>query len=175
MQSNTSKTYKEELLENLKDKEYRKEFIDSHIKNGIAFQIRTMRGNLKQDEIGKLAGLKQQPAISRIENPNYGKFTLKTLKEIAAAFDVALMVRFVSFGDLVKWDLNLSTESLEVPSFGQDSYFIEKNDDAATMADNDKYSGVSMQEALNNVFDIEALRDNHSPQQRTDLPIASCG
>jgi transcriptional regulator with XRE-family HTH domain len=132
MQEHTS-NYKEELLLNLKDKEYRKAFVSSHINNGIAFQIRTMRGDLTQEELGKLAGMKQE-AICRLENPNYGSFTLKTLKEIAAAFNVALMVRFVPFSELVKWDLNLSAESLEVPSFDQDPYFKETIDEK--IADN---------------------------------------
>ena len=123
MQLNTSKTksYKEELLENLKDKEYRKAFVDAHINNGISFQIRSMRGDLTQGQVGELAGMKQEQ-ISRLENPNYGRFTLNTLKEIAAAFDVALTVRFVPFSDLVKWDINLSSESLNVPRYDEDSY-----------------------------------------------------
>ncbi len=111
MQSNTSMTYEEELLSKLKDKEYRTAYVESHINNGIAFQIRTLRGDLTQEELGKRAGMKQE-AICRLENPNYGSFTLKTLKQIASAFDVGLIVRFVPFSDLVKWDLNLSSESL---------------------------------------------------------------
>ncbi len=128
MQSNTSKSHKEKLLENLKDKEYRKAFVESHINNGVAFQIRTMRGDLTQEDLGKLAGMKQTQ-ICRLENPNYGSFTLKTLKEIAAAFDVALIVRFVPFSELVKWDLNLSAQTLLVESFDKDPYFQEKTED----------------------------------------------
>ena len=173
MQLNTS--YKEELLKNLEDPEYRKSFVETHIKNGIAFQVRAMRGNLKQEDIGKLAGLKQQPAISRIENPNYGKFTLKTLKEIAAAFDVALMVRFVPFGDLVKWDLNLSSKSLEVPSYDQDPYFKEKTEKAAITADSDQYPAeLTIQGISRNVVYIDDFlkkRGNLSTRQGTYLPI----
>lgn len=124
MQSNTSMTYKEELLKYLKDKEYRDAFVSSHIDNGIPFQIKTMRDNRKmtQEELGELAEMKQA-AISRLENPNYGSFTLKTLKGIASAFDVALIVRFIPFSDLVKWDLDLSSETLNVLSFNEDPYF----------------------------------------------------
>jgi transcriptional regulator with XRE-family HTH domain len=165
MQLNTS--YKEELLKNLEDPEYRKSFVETHINNGIAFQIRTMRHNrkLKQEDLGKLAGMKQE-AICRIENPNYGNFTLNTLKEIAAAFNVALMVRFIPFGDLIKWDLNLSSKSLEVPSYDQDSYFKENNSHSTAIADSNKYQGISNQEALDNVV---YLKNDLLHQQQTDL------
>jgi len=45
-------------------------------------------------------GIKQQ-ALSRLENPYYGKITLSTLKKIAAACDVALIVEFVPFSQLI--------------------------------------------------------------------------
>jgi len=133
MQSNTSMTYKEELLLNLKDKEYRTSFVEAHINNGIAFQIKTMRGDLTQEELGMLAGMKQE-AICRLENPNYGSFTLKTLKQIASAFDVALIVRFVPFSDLINWDLDLSAESLKVLSFDEDLDFKKQGEDVLAKA-----------------------------------------
>lgn len=68
-----------------------------------------------------------QNAISRLENPFYGKATITTLKRIAAVFDVALVVRFVPFSRLVKWvtgttfeDHGLSMESTVIPSFAQE-------------------------------------------------------
>lgn len=162
MQSNTSMTYKEELLNNLKNEEYRKAFVESHINNGIAFQIRTMRNNrnLNQEALGNLAGMKQE-AICRLENPNYGSFTLKTLKEIAAAFDVALIVRFVPFSDLVKWDLNLSEELLDVSSFNKDTYFTEG------VGEDEKYlsSGISSDLCApkSNIYDFNDFRKKQSP------------
>ena len=66
--------------------------------------------------------------IYRLENPSYGKPTVSTLKRIAAAFDVALIVRFVPFGQLIDWatgtpfvDNGLSPESLAVPSFSEEA------------------------------------------------------
>ena len=164
MQSNISMTYKDELLEDLKDKEYRNAFVSSHINNGIPFQIRTMRNNrnLKQEDLGKLAGMRQE-AICRIENPNYSSFTLKTLKAIAAAFDVALMVRFVPFSELVKWDLKLSAHSLEVPSFDQDNF-------AEITADHKQYPP-STKKALSNIGHIILREDSFSLQEI--LPVTS--
>ena len=76
-----------------------------------------------QEQLAEKVGTNQN-AISRLENPNYGKATITTLKRIASVFDVALVVRFVPFSQLVDWvsgtpflDRGLSSESLTVPSF----------------------------------------------------------
>jgi len=68
-----------------------------------------------------------QNNISRLENPDYGKFTLSSLKRIAEALDVALVVRFVPFSQYVKWlsgtpylDEGLRPEALAVESFDQE-------------------------------------------------------
>jgi hypothetical protein len=68
-----------------------------------------------------------QNQIYRLENPTASNPTITTLKKVAAAFDVALVVRFVPFSQLVDWvsgtpfvDRGLSTASLSVPSFGQE-------------------------------------------------------
>jgi hypothetical protein len=66
-----------------------------------------------------------QERISVAENPNYSRFNLKTLKKIASAFDVALIVRFVPISELVEWELKLSSEALEAISYDQDPYFRE--------------------------------------------------
>jgi len=132
-------SYKQELILNLKDKEYRDAFVASHIKQGIPFQIRALRdkNELSQEELATLIG-KQQEAVSRLENLNYEKYTLTTLKELASAFDVGLVVRFVPFSELVEWDINFGSESLAVPSFPEERYFkeievdISEGKDAAT-------------------------------------------
>jgi hypothetical protein len=62
--------------------------------------------------------------ISRIESEDYGKQTITSLKRIAEAFDVALVVRFVPFGQYIDWlsgtpflDEGIRPEALAVPSF----------------------------------------------------------
>jgi transcriptional regulator with XRE-family HTH domain len=161
MQSNISKSYKKELLGNLKNKKYRDAFVESHIKNGIPFQIKTMRErrDLTQEELGVLANMKQA-AISRLENPNYGNFTLKTLKEIASAFDVALTVRFVPFSDLVKWDLALDADSLEAPSFNKDPYFLKGGVEVTSISDTNQYKEIIPTSTSNKVVNIK----DHKPK-----------
>jgi len=61
-----------------------------------------------------------QPRISVIEDPDYEDFSINTLKRLASAFDVALVVKFVTFGELVDWVASLSPEKIAVPSFEEE-------------------------------------------------------
>lgn len=58
-----------------------------------------------------------QPRISAMEQPGYGNFTLETLKRLASAFDVALIVRFAPYSELIRWSDTFSPDSFKVPSF----------------------------------------------------------
>lgn len=119
---------REEIKQRLKDKRHREAFVSATVDQTIPFQIRAMRlakhRNWTQEELAKKAGVKQE-WISKCENPSYGKFSLQTLKQFAAAFDVALVVRFVPFSELAEWEINMSSDSLEVPCYDQDPYFQE--------------------------------------------------
>ncbi|MCK9376998.1 MAG: helix-turn-helix domain-containing protein [Syntrophobacterales bacterium] len=114
----------EKFINELSNKEYRDAFVSAHIDNGIPFQIRALRKKegWTQKELADRLGMKQE-RISALENPNYSKFTLTTLKKIASAFDVALIVRFAPISELVQWELTLSPEKLETVSFDKDPYF----------------------------------------------------
>ncbi len=119
---------KEKLIIKLKDKEYRDAFVSEHIATGVPFQIKALREQrgLSQKDLGKEAKMLQE-RISVLEDPNYAKFTISTLKKIASAFDIGLVVRFVPFGELAEWELNLSSDSLKVHSFDEDKFFQEKD------------------------------------------------
>lgn len=121
---------KKKLIAKLNDKEYRDAFVSEHISTGIPFQIKALREQEErkwsQKELGKRAGMLQE-RISVLEDPNYGKFNIATLKKIASAFDIGLIVRFVPFSELAEWELNLSSESLKVSSFEEEPYFQENN------------------------------------------------
>lgn len=111
----------EQMWENLRDKDFRKQFIDEHVNVGIAFQVRSLRNrqNLEQSELAQLLGVKQ-PLISSWENPNYGNYTLNTLKNLAKAFDVGLLVRFVPFSTLIDWTVDLTSDAIAPPSFNEE-------------------------------------------------------
>jgi len=111
------------IREILSNKEERDSYVSAYVDETIPFQIRAMRQtksrNWTQKELAARAGMKQE-RISTCENPNYGRFSLRTLKQLAAAFDVALIVRFAPFSELVEWEANMSPKSLEIESFDEE-------------------------------------------------------
>jgi len=114
---------RERLIEELRDHAYRRAFVAAHAGDSIAFQLKGMRleRDMEQRDVAALLGNpKLQPMISRYENPDYGKYSVKTLLELADAFDVALIVHFAPFSELVDWDVTPSSERLNPSSFDQD-------------------------------------------------------
>ena len=116
----------------------RTRFVESHLDKKLAFQIRSLRGDSSQEEVERLTGIKQQ-VFSRLENPSYGKSTLTTLKRIAAAFDVALLVEFIPFSQLVNrvsgtpyTERGFSPETMNVPNFEEEAKLgrLEENIDS---------------------------------------------
>lgn len=117
----TTTDRRRQTIESLRNKEYRDALAYAYIDQGLAFQIRGMQAarGWTQGELGARAG-KAQATISNLEDPNYGRHTLTTLKRLASAFDVALMVRFMPFSQLVDWIDDLSTDDLEIPDYEHD-------------------------------------------------------
>lgn len=115
---------KQNLLKKFRNKEYRESFSGSHASSEIATQISLMRGarGWSQEELAEKADMKQS-RISVMEDPSYESFNIKTLKRIAVAYDVGLLVRFVSFGELLNWVVDLRESQLCPPSFDEDPAF----------------------------------------------------
>lgn len=127
------------IFNRLKKKEFRDAFVRSHLTQGLAYQIRDLRiqrGWTQKDMAEKL-GLKGQSAVARIEDPSYGKLSIATLIKLSSVFDVALSVRFQSYGKFLieREDLSpaaLSAESFEsemtkiIESMDHVSYYINK-------------------------------------------------
>ncbi len=107
--------YRKSLRDELTDKEFRDAFVESRVRCGIALQTRAIREQrgLSQSDLGSLMGI-NQPAISRIENPDSGNLTTTTLLSLARALDVCLVVRFVGLDRFLK-ETDLTTKALRVP------------------------------------------------------------
>ena len=110
-----------EFMDGLEDKEYRRVFAEEHVGTGLAFQIRRMREarGWTQEEIAQRTE-KAQETISQWENPSYGRYSLSTLKQLAAAFDVALLVRLVSFSELADWTVDVNPQRLTPPGYEEE-------------------------------------------------------
>lgn len=112
------------LLDELRDPEYRKHYAESHLNSTLATQISAIREQrgLTQTKLAERLG-KQQAAISRIENVNYARWNIATLRDIASALDCWLSVRLESWGQLVEDVENYSAESLRRERFADDPVF----------------------------------------------------
>ncbi len=110
-----------QLVANLEDKEFRDLYAEEWIDTGLPFQIRTIREarGWTQQQLGERIGM-TQTGVSRLESTSYGRFSVTTLKRLASAFDVALVVRFVPFSQLVLHVAELSPEDVRVPGFEHD-------------------------------------------------------
>jgi transcriptional regulator with XRE-family HTH domain len=81
-------------------KKQRDKYVADKIRQSLAVQIRTLRGELSQLEFARKVGM-QRPSVSRLEN-NTGVMSLRTLLRIAARMDVALVTRFVPHDEFLQ-------------------------------------------------------------------------
>jgi transcriptional regulator with XRE-family HTH domain len=109
------------LWKMLRNKLFRHEYVAETVRSGLAHQIRAMRNarGMSQLELAEATG-KTQSNIARLEDPDYGNFTLKTLLEIGKAFDVWLSVEFISFSKGLHRTEDRSPRALNAVSFQQD-------------------------------------------------------
>lgn len=114
------------LLAKLKKKKYRDAYVEEHVRTSLPFQIRALREQREWTQ-GRLAEeLKTtQTAVSRLENPDYGKLSLNSLYKLASAFDVALLVKFVPFSRLIEEFKDASPQALSARSFEEEVEELE--------------------------------------------------
>ena len=114
---------KRELLESLKDREFRGAFKEENVYTGICFQIRALREQREksQKELGRMVEPNMAPErISILEDPNAEtKPTVTTLLRLADAFDVGLDIRFVPFATVLDRSVHTDTKDLEVVDIRQ--------------------------------------------------------
>lgn len=104
-----------------RDAEYRRAYLLASIEQGIAWQIKTNRNarGLSQTDLANALGTKQS-AVSRLEDPSYGGYTLDTLVSVAQAFDCAVSLRFVPYSVLARESQDLSPEALYAAPYSEE-------------------------------------------------------
>lgn len=111
------------LWQKLRNKAYRDGYTEAQLSIEIPFQIRALRKahGWTQAQLAERCGI-PQARISHIEQPGRDPLSLRTLYRLASAFDVGLLVQFVSFGELVHREVSFNPETFRVTSFDDDHF-----------------------------------------------------
>lgn len=106
------------------DKDYRDQFVASKIDADLSAQLYALREQhgLTQEELGHRAKMAQS-RIAKLEGSCEG-VSLSTLKRLASAFDVALVVRFVPFSEFLSQALNENIDR-QILAFANDNVPFE--------------------------------------------------
>jgi transcriptional regulator with XRE-family HTH domain len=113
----------EKFADELTEKRMRDAYLTAQTRTKIVAQIRALRTQRvwSQGEFARHLGKPQSNISQRLENREYGGFTLNTLLELASAFDVGLVVEFVQYADFLRRTENLTNAALAVESFSRAS------------------------------------------------------
>jgi transcriptional regulator with XRE-family HTH domain len=108
------KSISDNLRQQFKDPEIAEGYAESFLDSYIATQIKVLREqhNLSQRELAEKIGTKQG-AISRIEDVNYSKWNVTTLKKLARVFHLRLKVSFETYGTLIDEVEHFSRQGLQ--------------------------------------------------------------
>jgi transcriptional regulator with XRE-family HTH domain len=115
-------TRKQQLNELIKDKDFRREFVSDYVQEMLAVQIKELREHRQwtQQELGDAAEGMKQAQVSRLENPDYSGATINSLKRLANAFDLGLVVSFVRFSEFLDRITTQSPLRLVPPSYDEE-------------------------------------------------------
>jgi transcriptional regulator with XRE-family HTH domain len=120
-------------LKRFRDFDYRHGFADSLLDSYIATQIQVLREQrgLSQGELATRARL-HQSQVSKLEDVNNSSWTIKTLRRLARAFDLVLVVRFEEFAKVLPDADGLERSALERRPFNRDPAFSDVQPDDTT-------------------------------------------
>jgi len=112
-----------------KDREYREAYAEAAVEQSTAWQIRANRKyrGWSQDELAQRMST-HQSAVSRLEDPTYGKHSLETLVAVSAAFDCALSVKFIPYSILAAESMDLSDDTLIAKPYQAELFELEHRD-----------------------------------------------
>ena len=112
------------LLDRFRFFGYRHAYVEGFLDSYIATQIKVLREQrqLTQVRLAELSGM-HQSQIAALEDIHHSSWKIGTLKRLARAFDLALIVRFESFGKVLPDLDRFGRSMLERPSFDEDRVF----------------------------------------------------
>lgn len=101
-------------------------YVQAEVATFLAHQIRAIRQQrmwTQQDLASKIGTT--QAAISRLEDPSYGRLSIKTLLELSRVFDIGLQVRFVSTLTMLANTYQPNAADRLVPGFDEEANDVD--------------------------------------------------
>ena len=137
MNSLSKSKLKSKRWQKLQTKVYRDAYAEAQLSIEIPFQVRALRKarGWTQAKLAALCGIPQS-RISHIEQPGRDPLSLRTLYRLSSAFDVGLLVQFVSFSELVHLEAAFNPVTFYVSSFKDDK--LEEATTAVSNFEHDK-------------------------------------
>jgi len=113
----------------LNERDFRGSYLRGKLNVLISSQIYALRKKFfgTQTGLAKASGMKQS-RISAMERPGFTKFNIETLIRLAATFKVGLVVKFVPYSEVLKWDNEFSQDTLNVKQINDDTDFLNPSE-----------------------------------------------
>lgn len=110
----------------LKNPKARQAYVDAELVNGLAHQIRILRqqrGWTQKQLAGELGTT--QTTVSRLEDPSYGRYSIRTLLALCRVFDVALFVRFMPFSKFMPATWDTRPENFQAATYEEEASSVQ--------------------------------------------------
>lgn len=119
----------------LKSHKARDAYIEAELVNGLAHQIRIIRQQRgwTQEHLAEKLGT-TQGTVSRLEDPSYGRYTIRTLLALGKVFDVAFFVRYMPFSKFMQATWDTRPENFEAASYAEEVSSIQFFTETKTVA-----------------------------------------
>jgi transcriptional regulator with XRE-family HTH domain len=128
----------------ISERDFRADYIRAKLDVLIPSQLRGLRrrNDLTQPQLAEMAGMKQA-RISAMETQGRVNFNRETLVRMAATYGVGLIVKFVPFSEMLKWENDYSQDIFVVAKIEDDDEFLNppferKHNDIATVRNGDR-------------------------------------
>jgi len=110
----------------LKNAKAREAYVEAELINGLSHQIRILRQQrgLTQKQFAEKLGM-TQTTVSRLEDPAYGRYSMRTLLALSNGFGLALFVRFMPFSKFIPATWDTRPKQFEALPYEEEAPFVQ--------------------------------------------------